>query len=310
MEAVFARLTIAHDTLSDKEKRSDYGAYLAEQRIAQAIEENLARGLTQAEQVEESVERAVHADVPISSAPPPLQVEVAARRDALARRLLGGTSLRPSALPASGLTNRPGPQAPTPAAMPAADAMNALRRRYEERVAGAKASEARRFSAQAEAALASGDLVTAATAFRAAANLAPDNAELGQKATAARVKADALLSHTYTRQARYEEAHDQWSEAARSWARVCRGSPDDGNAHERAAHAVLKSDGDLHDGARFAQRACTLDPTNPIYRITLASCYAAAGLALNAQRELDTAAQLAPHDDKIEAMIKRVGQPA
>jgi curved DNA-binding protein CbpA len=48
MEAVFAKLTLAHDTLSNKQTRSEYDAYLSEQRIARAIEENLALGLTQA----------------------------------------------------------------------------------------------------------------------------------------------------------------------------------------------------------------------------------------------------------------------
>jgi hypothetical protein len=38
--------------------------------------------------------------------------------------------------------------------------------------------------------------------------------------------------------------------------------------------------------------------------------YLAAGMVLNAQRELETAAQLAPHDDNIQAMMKRVGKLA
>ncbi len=174
----------------------------------------------------------------------------------------------------------------------------------------AKASEARKFATQAAAALTSNDLVAAANAFRIAANLTPEDTELEGKALEARAKADALLSETYTRQARYEETHDQWPEAARSWARVCKVRVNDANAHERAAHAVVKSGGDLHDGARFAQRACELEPRNPLFRITLASCYSAAGLVLNARRELDTAAQLAPHDDTIQSMIKRAGLPA
>ncbi len=194
--------------------------------------------------------------------------------------------------------------------MQPADAVNALRRRYEERMERAKQSEARKFSTQATAALTSNDLVAAANAFRIAANLTPDDAELAGKAREARLKADALLGETYTRQARYEETHDQWPEAARSWARVCKVGLNDANAHERAAHAIVKAGGDLHDGARFAQRACELEPRNPLYRVTLASCYSAAGLTLNARRELDTAAQLAPHDDTIQSMIRRVGQPA
>jgi curved DNA-binding protein CbpA len=322
MEAVFAKLTLAHDTLSDKQTRSEYDAYLSEQRIARAIEENLALGLKQAVQVGETVQRSVNEDVRVSSPPPVApatlapQIDAGARRDALARRLLGGTMGRspssaamraavPSSPPGS-----PGPTAATAGTMATADAVSALKRRYEERVAGAKASEARKFAGQAETALAAGDVVASSTAFRIAANLTPDDEVLAQKAQSAKARADVLLSETYTKQARYEETHGQWSEAARSWARVCKVNPNDANAHERAAHAVLKASADLHDGARFAQRACELDPKNPFYRVTLANCYAAAGLTLNARRELDTAAQLAPHDGNIQAMIKRVGLPA
>ena len=81
-------------------------------------------------------------------------------------------------------------------------------------------------------------------------------------------------------------------------------------AHERAANALVKAEGDLHEASRMAQRAAALDPKNPQFRATLASVYLAAGLALNARRELETAAQLAPHDGTIQALLKRVGKSA
>jgi curved DNA-binding protein CbpA len=320
MEAVFAKITIAHDTLSDKQRRGEYNAYLSEQRIAHAIEENLARGATQAIQAEESVARAVNAAVSsppaapvapaVSTVPPafdPLlapKVDVGARRDTLARRLLGG---RPASVSGLRVT---APATPTPQPMAAADAVAALKRRYDDRMALAKTSEARKFAGQGDASLAAGDLVAAANAYRIASNLTPDDAELAGKYAGAKAKADTLLSETYTKQALYEENNNQWTEAARSWARVCKSAPNDANAHERGAHAVLKSSGDLHEGVRLGQRAVELQPENAHYRITLANCYVAAGLGLNAKRELDTAAQLAPHDDTIQAIIKRVGQPA
>jgi curved DNA-binding protein CbpA len=325
MEAVFARLTIAHDTVSDKAKRNEYDVYLSEQRISQAIEENLARGASEAKQAEESVERTVRAEVGDAPPPPPApssspqiaitsspQIDVTARREALARRLLGGNQARPASSPTMATVKRSEsvPMAPSSSPMAASDAVNALRRRYEERMERAKQSEARKFAVQAEVAAKAGDLVAAANAFRIAANLTKSDTELEKRAQEARLKADGLLSETYTRQARYEESHDQWPEAARSWGRVCRANPKDANAHERAAHAIVKTSGDLHDAARAALRACELEPRNALFRITLASCYSAAGLVLNARRELDTAAQLAPHDDTIQAMIKRVGHPA
>jgi tetratricopeptide (TPR) repeat protein len=314
MEAVFARLTIAHDTLADSEKRSAYDSYLSEQRIAQAIEEHLAAGLAQAKQAERVVESLVLAEEPPPAPAPPItttspHVDLSARRDALARRLLGGQGGRTASSPGMGAVTPGG--APTPTApMQAADAVDALRRRYQERMNRAKAREAQKFAIQAEAAVASGDSVAAANAYRIAANLNTSDGELERKAAEARVKADALLAETYMKQARYEETQGQWPEAARSWSRVCKVAPNNPIAHERAAHAAIKASVDLHAGVRFGQRACELEPKNALFRITLATCYSAAGMALNARRELDTAAQLAPHDGTIQSMIKRVGHPA
>ncbi len=313
METVFARLTSAHDTLSNKESRSAYDAYLSEQRISRAIEEHLANGLTQAKQAEAILERQVLAEETLAApAPPPPvpvtspQVDIAARRDALARRLLGGSASRPASSPKLGAAATAKSQTP----MQPAEAVLALRRRYEERMNRAKAREAQKFATQAEAALASGDSVAAANAFRIAANLNASDVELERKASEARVKADALLADTYMRQAQYEEKQELWPEAARTWARVCKAAPNNPIANERAANAAVKAGGELRDGVRFGQRACELEPKNALFRITLATCYTAAGMALNARRELDTAAQLAPHDDTIQNMIKRVGPTA
>jgi hypothetical protein len=117
MEAVFARLTIAHDTLSGKDSRSEYDAYLSERRISEAIEEHLAQGLSQARQAEAIVENLVLAEDPHAPAPaPPVvtsspQVDLAARRNALAQRLLGGRPGRPTSSPAVG---RRGQRPPSP----------------------------------------------------------------------------------------------------------------------------------------------------------------------------------------------------
>jgi predicted Zn-dependent protease len=91
---------------------------------------------------------------------------------------------------------------------------------------------------------------------------------------------------------------------------VCRARGNDANAHERAANAIVKAGGDLHEAARLAQQACALDAESAPFRVTLASVYLAAGLSRNARRELETAAQLAPHDDNIQAMLKSVGKSA
>jgi Flp pilus assembly protein TadD len=172
--------------------------------------------------------------------------------------------------------------------------MQSLRHRYEERVNRARTTLANKYRTNAEESLAAGDPVAAANAFRVALTLSPNDSELAQSATAAQAQADGILSATYARQAGYEEKNGQWVDAARSWARVVRACP--------------KADGNLHEAARLAQRACSMDPGNPAFHVTLANVYVAAGLTLNARRELETAAQLSPHDATIDALFRRIGK--
>lgn len=322
MEVIFGRLSLAHETLGDAERRAEYDAYLDEQQQARGLEQLLAQAASEAMRAEESAEREARAQAsldssrslssipptsvtekPVAQAPasPIPKVDVAARRDALARRLLGG---RPA-----GASSAPPPRvSPTPAPVSSvADAMDSLRRRYEDRVTLAKAAQARKYVAAAEVAAAQGDQVSAANAFRVAQKLAPDDDDLRRRAQGAQEKADALLSDMYARQAAYEEKTGQWAEAARSWMRVAKARPQDAEAHAHAADALVKSSGDLHGARRLAAAACTLQPTVAAYRVTLANVFVAAGLALNARRELETAVQLAPHDDTIRAMMNRIG---
>jgi curved DNA-binding protein CbpA len=320
LEAIFNRVTLSHDTLSDREKRAEYDAYLEERRRSRGLEELMADALEEVKRIEANVEREVRAldrttpapgapaapartppPTAISATVPPAGADAAQRRDALARRLLGGRPGNMSTSPPAGR----GPSI-APSGSSTADAMAALRRRYEERVTLAKGVEARKYVKNAEAALATNDPVAAANALRIALTLSPEDPDLQRRAQEAQTKADVLLSETYLRQARYEEKSEQWDQAARSWARVCKGRPADALAHERAAYALVKSGGDLHEASRFAKRACELDGDNAPFRVTLAIVYQAAGLGLNARRELERAAQLAPQDDTIRLMLKKV----
>jgi curved DNA-binding protein CbpA len=219
-EAIFHRLTLAHDTLSNREKKAEYDTYLEDQRKSRGLEELLADALEEVRRVEESVQRTARAQEPAPAeavtsvapapeppvvapapGPPTPDVHVAARRDALARRLLGGRAhgagrVGPGAAPGSA-------RRPAAGGTPA-DAMASLRQRYEDRVARARALEAQRY-ADHGAALAANDPVAAANAFRVALGLMPGDADLQRRAQEAQTKADAILSETYIRQARYEE---------------------------------------------------------------------------------------------------------
>jgi tetratricopeptide (TPR) repeat protein len=343
MEVIFGRITLAHDTLTSPEKRADYDAYLDEQRRARGIEDLMADALAEVARAKEAVEREVgeaaaataaatpagktsgtQIAVTPSAAPPTTAtptppgesrsssasrpIDPAVRREALARKLLGGRAPPPGFTPPGGTrTSVPAPSVP-PAQPTAADAMDALRRRYEQRKEHAQGAQAQKYVGNAEAALAKGDVVTAANNFRVAMSLVPGDADLARRAKAVREQADAVLAQTYRKQGDYEEKTGQWPEAARSWTRVARARPDDADAHDRAAGALVKGGGDLHEASRLAERACVLEPANAAFRVTLGSVFLAANLPLKARRELETAAQLAPQDDTIAAMLKRVSK--
>jgi tetratricopeptide (TPR) repeat protein len=226
------------------------------------------------------------------------------RREALARRLLGGrggASMPPPVRPST-----------TPTAFPAittAEAMESLRRRYEERVAAARNAEARKYAARAEEAARSNQLVAAARAFEVASGLVPEDDDLKRKAATSRAEADSVLGETYRRQAEYEEKSGQWAAAARSWAAVCKAFPDDADAIDRAASAMVRAGGDLGGAIRLAERACRLNPSRVASRITLGKLYLAASRSLDAKRELEAAARLDPRDGAIQEMLKKAGKP-
>jgi curved DNA-binding protein CbpA len=321
LEAYFSRLTIAHETLGNPTARAEYDEYLDVQRRSRQIEQLMAEAALEARRAEENVEREIRAqERPAASALPPLEpatkggtrlptsspgpaVDAAARRDAFARRLLGGRAPATSSAPPSHSSS------PPPTTMSATDAMSALRRRYEERLVLAKAAEARKCTARGEQALASGEVIKAANAFRIASGLAPGDADLERKSRECQAKADTLLAETYARQAEYEEKSNAWPAAARSWVRVCQARLNDAHAHGRAAEALIKAGGDLHHASRLAQRACELEPATASARITLANVYLAAELTQNARRELETALKLGARDGVVDAMLKRLGPP-
>jgi tetratricopeptide (TPR) repeat protein len=317
MEAVFSRLTLALETLGVPEKRAEYDAYLDEQLRLRGIETVLADAAAEVRRAQESVERAARAEELTPLAPPVAprpsiallpdprparvqsspEIDPALRRETFARRLLGGRASSPSIPPA--------PRPSTPPTPTTAEAMGSLRRRYEDRVAAARSVEARKYAARGEEAVRTNQVAKAASAFEVAHGLAPHDDDLKRKATAARAQADSVLGQTYRGQAEYEEKNGQWADAARSWAGACKARPNDTVAHQRAASATLKVGADLSGALRFAQHACSLDPTSVSSRVTLGEIYLTTGQGADARRELETAASLAPHDDTITQMLKK-----
>lgn len=310
MEAVFSRVTEAHDTLTDKDKRAEYDAYINAQDEARALEAQMTRRTSSPgmDRTDRPIPAPTISTPPQTPFPPQertsgIQLSEQARRDSLARRLLGGRT-------SSGAPARNTPATPVPAPDP-----DALKRHYEQKISAVREHMAKEHLATAERAVSSGDWVAATNAYRLAIQINPNDDDLQRALNEAQRRANEILAEAYRKQALYEEKAGKTLEAARSWQRVAKALPDEPDPHARAASCLLAANADrnadqatLRNAATLAQRAIALEPQYIKHRTLLAEIYLAAGLTLNAKRELEAAARLAPDDANIVALLKRAGK--
>jgi curved DNA-binding protein CbpA len=322
LEKIFQRVTEAHDMLTRASTRADYDRYLQSIEETRAFEEPAASSLVE---IQHEIERearlsepahpsaAPQADGsrPISSTAPPSSgpatitwsepprpsLSADERRKALARKFRASAppGPRPSA-PA---------QAPAPAPSAKEAAVEALRRRYEARLAQARDQRVQRYVKQAEDALATNSLIAATNALRIAVSLAPDDIPLADQLDKVERQASAALADQYLEQARYDERRGHLAEAAQTYEKVLRGRPS-AHVYERAAHCLVETSGDLKKAGDFAKKAVELTPNEVSYRITLARVYAKAGMEASAASELERARTLAPGDDTVKDWLKRL----
>ncbi|APR75081.1 Tetratricopeptide repeat protein [Minicystis rosea] len=319
IEAIFARLTLAHDVLSNAKRRQEYDEYLSTTHQNRAMSAMLEQTQREVAAVQEAVQKAAAAAVaaagpPPASAPAPQPSSpgpssdemLRMRKEALARKLMGG----------AGAARRPGPApAPTAAAPPrrpemdpaiAARAAEALRLRHEAAVAEAKRAQVQRYIETGREALDRRDYAGAANAFRIAASLEPDDPKVQATCHEAMKLAAAALADGYWKQAVYEEGQERWAEAALSYSKVCMGRPEDAIAHERVAYTTLRSSANVRRSVDFARKAVELAPKSPEFRVTLARAYLAAGLEKSCNGELDRALELDPGNQRVQAMAAQV----
>ncbi|MFO0735883.1 MAG: DnaJ domain-containing protein [Labilithrix sp.] len=308
LDDVFNRITEAHDTLVDPEKKAEYDAYMAEVAVTKNMEIMFEQAM--AVQAKAAANAAATAAANAAAAAPapepvpsgPSAAEIAARKAALAARLRAGG--RP---PVAAAPPKPVEAAPNPLKYAnSQDAIDALKRRYEQRIEHATQAHAQRYVQSAEDALAKNDLVSAATSLSIASKFAPEDTELATRAKEVKERADKTLCESYLKQAQYEEKQRHWNEAARSWLKVAK-IKDDATSHERAANALLRSDDpDLREAAEHAKRAISLAPNDVGNHVTLIEIYIVAGLSTSAKRAAEAAYTLDPKDERLLALIKRI----
>lgn len=163
-----------------------------------------------------------------------------------------------------------------------------------------------RYVVEARRSEADGDLIGAVNALRLAKAMAPDRVDIqGEHERVSRALAAATAGQNEA-QALADERAGKWASASIAWGKVCDGRPGDLRAHRHAAQALLNANGDLRRARSYAQRAIEIDPHSAESRVLLGRIYIAAGMKLNAQRELEAAAKLDPQDQIVKNLLREL----
>jgi curved DNA-binding protein CbpA len=224
------------------------------------------------------------------------------RRRQFARKL--GASLPPPG-------PRSNPQATTPASTPESRerAVQDLKRRHEERLQEARRRKAQEYAAQADLDLGQNNLAEAVNALRIATSLAPNDDKLSGRARELETRAQRDLADRYVQQAGYEEREGRFADAVRSYTRALAGKPS-ADLHHRAAHCLIALGTESEKAIEHARSAVSKAPNDASYRVTLARAYLAANLHERAAEELERAQTLAPTDDTVRGLIRRLQRGA
>jgi curved DNA-binding protein CbpA len=314
MEAIFGQLTFAYETLTAIERRAEYDAYLSAQAQTRSMEELLRSATGVAPAIDPTSSRPrpssslppepaatksdpVVAAAASSSAPPGSRDADRARREALARKL----GISRGSLPPEVRRSTPPPDATTSREA----AQQELKRRHDVMAAEKRRAQARRY-VEAGAAALKENPAAAANAYRLALALDPENPDIIRAHRESTQQAAIALADGYLKQGDYESRNGQWVGAARSYVRAVAGMPEDAAVLHKAAYATLKAGTDMRAAAEFAKRAIAAAPKRIESRLTLIEAYLGAGFAAGAKRELEAAREIAPRDDRITELSKRL----
>jgi curved DNA-binding protein CbpA len=340
LERIFQRVTEAHDVLTRSEARAEYDVYLRQNIGTEALHKILNDEQARARELRE-IEDRILAEArlgerndtlrpPTSQRPPPSPVP-ARGSDPAQGNAQGGDGSRASdpgrpsfagdsnevrrrvlARKLGGSLPPPASRATPPVASSAESrerAVQDLKRRYEERLLEARRRKAQEYVTQADADLGRNNLAEAVNALRIATSLLPGDDSLSQRVRELEGRALRDLADRYVAQAEYEEREGRYRDAVRSYTRALEGRPS-AKLHERAAHCILAASGDARKAMDHARLAVAEAPNVVEYRITLARAYQAGGLVDSAAAELERAKTLAPGDDTVKNLIRRLQRGA
>ncbi|MEM9193810.1 MAG: DnaJ domain-containing protein [Myxococcota bacterium] len=151
-----------------------------------------------------------------------------------------------------------------------------------------------------------GNLVSAVNSLRLAVAMTQEREDVVAEYERVRQLYAASMAESYEKQAEYETRLGNWNDAAVSWSRVCEGRPTSGIAHVQAAVTLLEAGGDIGQARQYALRAVELLPDHVLAHRALGRVYAAAGMKLNAKRELEKVLKLDPSDEFVRTLLKEL----
>ena len=333
MERIFQRLTEAHDVLSNAKAREEYEAYLGAVGRTRGFEspsepppsvEDLERLLEQAENETRKSPAPAPAPASLRPAPPPrMPPQLPPRMPAPSQPNIPSPSLRPVQLVNDPVARRQalarkfGLAGVNSVAPPApeedklrADARHSavakdLQQRYEHRKTEIRDHRLARFIQVAEEAVAAGNAVSAMNSLKIARTLVAEDAEAEARIDQMEKQLGSTVAESYLTRARYEESNGHLAEAARSYTRAARGSPNP-DVFRSAAECYLKAGTELRLASELAREAVQMAPDRTDLRLSLAKIYEAAGMPQSAVRELDRALALTPGSDRIKQWLKRL----
>jgi len=186
------------------------------------------------------------------------------------------------------------PSRPRPGARATPHAFSLLARIGRER-----RRKARQYFDLGQAAVAEEAWVDAAKHLRLAIACDPGEESFKAPFAEANQHANEILSARYIKEADSHFELGQYAEAYKRYVDALHCKPFNAEANHRAARLAWRLEDDLKSAKEYAARACEVEPKTAPYRKTLGQVYAAAGLHLNAQRELEEAAKLDPRDEEI-----------
>jgi tetratricopeptide (TPR) repeat protein len=183
----------------------------------------------------------------------------------------------------------------------------AMRRFFQERVEKAERAGRQRaqvFVSAAEEAVAKQDFVAAAAHYKLALGIC-DAPDLRAAFEAADTKAQGKRVAINVGLAEAAEREERWDEAIQRYTKAL-GVKAEPRVAERLANALRIKGDQPKLAVKHAEEAVLADPKNVAFRVTLAQCYAQAGLMVRALGEAERAVALDHKDERAKLLLGKL----